>query len=209
MFDFKSKRIINVVECENTLKFFNNNINSFNSNLIIINNKEYQIYKLFFDCKKRKIINEDKFFNNNFIENNLYFINPEKFSNKIDFNNLDKNVNIITKNFDLIYFNSKISLDFKKEHVDYIDEDVHNYLETLILIPDFDLNNFDMIFSKNNLDLKEHKKKKIYNSKDLNLYIKKNQKTHIFFYKLEINKINFIINYLLPENNNFFYYYNI
>ena len=54
MFDFKSKRIINVIECENTLKFFNNNINFFNSNLIIINNKEYQIYKLFFDCKKKK-----------------------------------------------------------------------------------------------------------------------------------------------------------
>ena len=208
MFDCKSKRKINVIECGNTLKYFNNIIHS-DTNLIIINNKEYKIYKLFFDYKKRKIISEDKFFCNNFIENNLYFINPEKFSNKIDFNQLDKNINIITKNFDLIYFNSKIKLEFRKEHVDYINENINNYLEKLILIPNFNLNNFDMIFSENNLDLEEHKKKKIYNSKNLNLYIKKNQKNHIFFHKLDINKINFIINYLLPEDNNFFYYYNI
>ena len=208
MFDCKSKRKINVIECENTLKYFSHIIDT-ESNLIVVNNKEYKIYKFFFDCKKRKIISEDKFFNNNFIENNLYFLNPEKFSNKIDFNKLDKNINIVTRNFDLIYFNSRVKLDFKKEHIDYINENIDNYLEKLILIPDSNLNNFDLVFSENNLDLEEHKKKKIYNSKNLNLYIKKNQKNHIFFHKLDINKINFIINYLLPDDNNFFYYYNI
>ena len=210
MFDSKSRGKINIFECENTLKYFNNFFKNYDNELIIINNKEYAIYKFFFDCKKYKIINEEKFFNNNFIENKLYFINPEKFCNKINFNELDKDINIITRNFDLIFFNSKIKIDFKKEHIEYIDQDTDNYLEKLILIPKFNLNNFDLIFTKENLNLEEHKKKNLYNSSNINFYIKKNKnKNHIFFHKLEINKINFIINYLLPKNNNYFYYYNI
>lgn len=210
MFDSLSKVKINIYECENALKYIEKIIKSNESNLIVINNKDFYIYKFFFNCKKKNIINEERYFNNNFYYNKIYFVNPEKFNNNINFNELEKNIVIITKNYDLIYFNDKIKLNFEKEHIEYINDEYINYFEKLILIPNFNSDHYDIIFSKEILDLNNHKKKKIIiNNKSINLYIKKNKKYHIFFNKLDISEINYIINTIIPKNNNNYFYHDI
>ena len=202
---------ITIYECNNIIKFLENIYHKYNNYLIIMDKINYSLFKNLINIKKYNIINEDKYLKNNYNYYNYFFINLENFKNIINFDKIiNSSINILTNNYDLLYFNNKIKIKFDKKNVINYSFNEYDYTNNLKYQDNINFENYDLIISKYSLNLNKYKKKAfLLNNNKIFMYIKK-QINSLFFCNLDIKEINFILNNIIPQNlNNNLYFSNI